>query len=224
MQQPENLQNEDFNICLKIFSENDDVYKIISFNGFKNNNPEDERVELTKLEETYINKTYSKGGLKKFINIPIADYTPPTKQNLINLWSILDEFHILKKDNPKLNIVMHCTCGFGRTGTMIMSYLMYKIYKDTPKYTKPTENFEDIFTLRARIELSLRNSDNITALMKRDIMEYIKDQILNNYSEISYNEIFNDRSGSKYLMLRRLSIIIETIYSLFDKDILTNEI
>ena len=54
----------------------------------------------------------------------------------MNLWSILDEFHIQKINNPKLNLVMHCTCGFGRTGTMIISYLMYKMYKmynDTPR-------------------------------------------------------------------------------------------
>ena len=218
MQQPENLQNEDFNICLKIFSENDDVYKIISFNGFKNNDSEKERVESTKLEEMYINETYSKGGLKKFINIPIADYESPTTKNLLDLWKILDEFHILKIDNPKLNIVMHCTCGFGRTGTMIMSYLMYKIYKDTNKYTKPEKpkEFKDIFTIRNMIGLSLSTLDisHIRDLMKTDIMEYIKDQIKNYYSEISYNEIFNDRSGRSYLMLKRLSIIIETIYSL----------
>ena len=163
----------------------------------------------------YINETYSKGGLKKFINIPIADYEPPKTQNLLDLWKILDEFHILKIDNPKLNIVMHCTCGFGRTGTMIMSYLIYKIYKDTNKYTKTEKpkEFEDIFTIRTRIDLSLRNDEYIRDLMETDIMEYIKNQI-KNYSEISYNEIFNDRSGSKYLMLKRLSIIIETIYSL----------
>jgi hypothetical protein len=130
---------------------------------------------------------------------------------------------------------MHCTCGFGRTGTMIMSYLMYKIYKDTHRFIKPQnldkytkleefeeyttpEKFEELFDISSRIRYALQKSsfESINALMKTDIMKYIKDQILNNYSKISYYEIVKDKSGSSYLMLKRLSIIIETIYSLFD--------
>ena len=66
-EQPENLKIDLISKCLKIFSENDDVYKIISFNGFKNNDSGKERVASTILEEMYINEKYSKGGVKKFI-------------------------------------------------------------------------------------------------------------------------------------------------------------
>ena len=72
MQQPENLKSKSIIKCLKIFSENDDVYKIISFNGFKNNDSGKERVASTILEEKYINEISNKGGVKKFINIPIG--------------------------------------------------------------------------------------------------------------------------------------------------------
>ena len=72
MQQPENLNIDSISQCLKIFSENDDVYKIISFNGFKNNDSGKERVASTILEEKYINEISNKGGVKKFINIPIG--------------------------------------------------------------------------------------------------------------------------------------------------------
>ena len=236
MQQPENLDIDSISQCLKIFSENDDVYKIISFNGFKNNDSGKERVASTILEEMYINENYSKGGVKKFINIPVEDYKPPTTQNLLDLWKILDEFHILKIDNPKLNIVMHCTCGFGRTGTMIMSYLMYKMYKDTPPLTENFESLDsiiDILNLNSNYEniyydnLMQKSLDSIQILniisnyenfyyddlTQKNYIQYIRTE-LKKYSRYSFYEVFFDRSGSKKLLIDRLIIIIQTIKGL----------
>ena len=235
MQQPENLKIDLISKCLKIFSENDDVYKIISFNGFINNRPETERVELTKLEEMYINSKYSKGGVKKFINIPVEDYKPPTKKDLIDFWSILDEFHIQKINNPTLNLVMHCTCGFGRTGTMIMSYLMYKMYKDTPPLTEKFESLDIIIKIlnlyNNNYEMykntppltenfdstikSLKSNLNILYdyLNQKNYIKYIRNE-LTKYSWHSFVEVFEDRTGSKKLLIDRLTIIIQTIREL----------
>ena len=64
----------------------------------------------------------------EFHTISIPDYTPPTSDNLLKLWDILKE-----KDHEN-SVIMHCTAGYGRTGTMILSYIWFKKAKDITNY------------------------------------------------------------------------------------------
>ena len=191
MQQPDNLHYSIFSDCLLILKNNVKYY--ISFNGFLNDNPENEKVALTEIEKSVIKE--------KFIHIPVEDYKPPTEQDLRMLWVSLNNFHLKKIEKPELNLIMHCTCGFGRTGTMIMSILMYKMSFD-PKWT-------DSFNYSRRILSSqLPDIEKFEMLIERSYIKYLMTEI-RNFSNMSYKEIFCD--DSKTLLIERFNIIIKSI-------------
>jgi hypothetical protein len=141
----------------------------------------------------------------KFYLIYIEDYTAPTECQLKTLWDILQP-----KDNTN-SIIIHCTAGYGRTGTMLMSYIWLKKAFNNDKY-----KFTNIYEYNILIDSHLQSYitqiidqpkleihfDTILGKNKNDdlhinfieLLYYLIIQIIQ-YSYESYEEIFIGESS-----------------------------
>jgi len=101
-----------FDTCAELFvKENIKLY--ITFNE------KNYKVQTLLEEKAFKNKCKMAGC--KFYSLPVADYTAPKEDQLLNFWEILDDFHKNRRFTD--NVLMHCTAGHGRTGFMILSYI-----------------------------------------------------------------------------------------------------
>ena len=178
---------KNFEICIELLIKNNVKY-YITFN------------ELNYPYETIQEKKFFTCDDCKMTSIPIRDYTAPTKNQLLELWKILDDFHLEKEKNNKINLVMHCTAGTGRTPVMIISYLMYKMFYNSNEY-------KDDYRLIKHIIYN----ENITIIEKKKEIEktktykYIYSEIKNKYSSIACDEVFHGEHIIDQLFIDRMN-------------------
>ncbi len=56
-----------------------------------------------------------------YLHLPIVNFSIPTK---IDLEILLEFFYETQKENPNLPVLIHCTEGHGRTGTILAALLV----------------------------------------------------------------------------------------------------
>ena len=162
----------------------------------------------------------------KFYSIPIRDYTPPTVIQLLNIWDILDKFHKEKESKPKIKLVIHCTAGNGRTATIIVSYLMYKMLSNDFEWKEEYENFKKSLkkyvkgTKKDKGNKDKENKDKkeiLLSIYHNKMFKYICDE-LNKYSHEALEEFVNDARENYDLVINRLNIIIKSIDKKLNED------
>lgn len=148
-------------------------------------------------ESTALNKYKKKNRNFNYLELPIRDFTAPTENNLDIFFNFMDKY-------PKA--IIHCSAGYGRTGTMILAYIWYKkAFKDNDivfnEYTFDQNldiiNFDLGFLLK---KLFLNKIEKIIIYLQLELIKY-------NYE--SFQEIFN--SYDKNLLKTRLKIINKVI-------------
>lgn len=186
--------------CIKMLVESDVIY-YITFNKQGN------YIKLTD-EEQIDFKKYCNRINCNFYSLPVQDYKPPTVEIIKELWKILDNFNAIKKTNPNVKLVMHCTASFGRTGTMIMSYIIYKILNH---YSADIRAM-----LKANLEDDLKGDDLpeiIKNIKNNELIQFIRSELRNKYNKHAEKEIFED--GIEYpekqiLLILRLKNILSS--------------
>jgi hypothetical protein len=122
---PDPMQYYDIYLFIRYLVEVTGVVKYINFNK-----PE----TAIDIEETVFNLICNDKSICKYHNIPIEDFTMPTTEHVDNFLKIVDDAY---KDNH--NILVHCSDGTGRTGYMILIYIIRLINTGTLKH-----NIKDI--------------------------------------------------------------------------------
>lgn len=129
-------------------------------------------------------------GNCEFYSIPIPDYTPPTIQQLHTLWIILDRFHLNRAEGNNVNLLMHCTGGTGRTATMIMSYIWYKVYMMMREPTRLL--YRQIMDLeRDQMHGKISKDFILLTVMQNDIIQFLMNEI-EKYTPEAKKEVFLD--------------------------------
>ena len=187
MQQPEKINFID--PCLQAMIKYNVKY-YITFNQI--NRPKQTMAERLSFERMCDSKDC------EFWSIPIADYQPPTENQLHELWFVLDRFHEYRSGDNKVNCVMHCTGGTGRTAAMLMSYIWYKYYLLVEK-----ESTKRIHNLAKRLLKNFASPFEIlSTLMEEPLMSYMKSQMAV-YTREAEHEIFED----PVLLCKRVRVI-----------------
>jgi len=147
----------------------------------------------------------------EFYSIPIPDYTPPTVDQLLKLWLILDRFHLERAEGNPVNLLMHCTGGTGRTATMIMSYIWYKVFM---MMREPTERlYRECVAL---MDSGISNMDLLKFVFENDIILFLMDEI-NKYTPEAKQEVFIDSFANEMncvLFLNRILVIMQACIEL----------
>jgi protein tyrosine phosphatase len=169
-------------------------------------------VNVTKEEERLFNHHCNMVGCK-FYSLKVEDYTAPTIETLLTLWRILDDFHEEKIDNPEINCIMHCTAGHGRTGTMIISYIIYrKMMENRERALREIKSIKDSIDEFERNNEQLDNTANTPELRKVHadfyrkfiteprVMNYSFRELIK-YSPLAYGEITGEMTHTNTLML-----------------------
>jgi hypothetical protein len=166
------------------------------------------RPEKTRIEEQAF-QADCKIGDCEFWSIPIPDYTPPTINQLHDIWSILDRYHVYRTNDNKVNLVMHCTGGTGRTATMLMSYVWYKMYI-SKEYKKMTH---DLYKLLGSLRENGYDDETLFSTALRDpLIQYLKQQLAI-YDMEADHEVFENSVGNWNLFISRLFVIMEACFS-----------
>jgi hypothetical protein len=145
---------------------------------------------VTIQEKKKFNKYCNMAGCN-YYSIKVVDYTPPSIPTLKKFWDILDGFHKEQKLNPGFKCIMHCTAGHGRTGTMILSYIIYRKFKTDKQNTT-----RELLTIKNHINEFDRNNihlvDDLPAppvLLSTHINFYIKVICINPLIEYAFREL-----------------------------------
>ena len=94
---------------------------------------------------------------------------------------------------------MHCTGGTGRTATMLISYIWYKIYLLEKSHSKALNKL-----LKRLVELKASPEELLLVMLDNPIIQYMKDQ-LKKYSSEAEHEMFEDPG----LLCKRVIVITE---------------
>lgn len=125
--------------------------------------------EKSELENAIFNNICHKKNICAYHHLPIKDYNPPSMDILKKFIDIIED-----SITNKLNVIAHCDAGMGRTGFMMLCYLIYSEIKKDINLKKIYLNEIDIYL------------DYI-----EQINEIYKDNKLN--GENSYNDIEEDK-------------------------------
>ncbi|MHA1470979.1 MAG: dual specificity protein phosphatase 23 [Candidatus Asgardarchaeia archaeon] len=78
---------------------------------------------IVSLTETPIDKSIIQKWKFKYLHIPIPDFDAPTYEQANKFLKFVET--MIQKKKP---VLVHCTAGCGRTGTMLAIYLIYNGY------------------------------------------------------------------------------------------------